>query len=176
MVALKVLFDEAMKNQRTIPDACKSRHQINKSGFKWCCKVKGKHYKGEAAWLYRRNINKKPVSIYASDLYRLSEKVISKGYDFIVVDETSARETCKKENIDFKDLMEYITKNRGEFMIKAIDELKRTHSLMSTLLDELAVLEDGEGADYSQIVIDYKWIANELEHRRTTLQKRGRTL
>ena len=24
--------------------------------------------------------------------------------------------------------------------------------------------------------IDYKWLANELTHRRTTLQKRGRTL
>lgn len=62
------------------------------------------------------------------------------------------------------------------FMIKAIDELKKTHSLMTTLLNELEVLEDGEGADYSQIVIDYKWLCNELEHRRTTLQKRGRTL
>lgn len=47
---------------------------------------------------------------------------------------------------------------------------------MTTLLNELEVLEDGEGADYSQIVIDYKWLCNELEHRRTTLQKRGRTL
>jgi len=24
--------------------------------------------------------------------------------------------------------------------------------------------------------VDYKWLCNELEHRRTTLQKRGRTL
>ena len=60
--------------------------------------------------------------------------------------------------------------------IKAISELKKTHSLMTTLLNELEVLEDGEGADYSQIVIDYKWLVNELEHRRTSLQKRGRTL
>ena len=60
--------------------------------------------------------------------------------------------------------------------IKAISELKKTHSLMTTLLNELEVLEDGEGADWGQVVIDYKWIANELEHRRTTLQKRGRTL
>ena len=60
--------------------------------------------------------------------------------------------------------------------IKAISELKKTHSLMTTLLNELEVLEDGERADWGQVVIDYKWIANELEHRRTTLQKRGRTL
>ena len=60
-------------------------------------------------------------------------------------------------------------------MIKAIRELKKTHSLMTTLLNELEVLEDGEGADYSQIVIDYRGLCRELEHRRTTLQKRGRT-
>ena len=61
-------------------------------------------------------------------------------------------------------------------MIKAIDEMKKTHARMTTLLNELAVLEDGLDADYSQVVIDYKWLCNELEHRRTTLQKRGRTL
>ncbi|WP_296885103.1 hypothetical protein [uncultured Methanobrevibacter sp.] len=61
-------------------------------------------------------------------------------------------------------------------MIKAIDEMKKTHARMTTLLNELAVLEDGVDADYSQLVIDYKWICNELEHRRTTLQKRGRCL
>ncbi len=61
-------------------------------------------------------------------------------------------------------------------MIKAIDEMKKTHARMTTLLNELAVLEDGLDADYSQLVIDYRWIANELTHRRTTLQKRGRTL
>jgi len=61
-------------------------------------------------------------------------------------------------------------------MIKAIEELKKTHEEMGMVLNDLAVLEDGEGADYSQLVIDYRWIANELEHRRTTLQKRGRTL
>lgn len=61
-------------------------------------------------------------------------------------------------------------------MIKAIDEMKKTHARMTTLLNELAVLEDGVDADYPQLVIDYKWICNELEHRRTTLQKRGRCL
>jgi hypothetical protein len=29
-------------------------------------------------------------------------------------------------------------------MIKAIEELKKTHSIMTTLLNELAVLEDGD--------------------------------
>lgn len=62
------------------------------------------------------------------------------------------------------------------FMIKAIDELKKTHARMTTVLNELAVLEDGVDCDWSQVVIDYKWILNECEHRRETLLKRGRTL
>ena len=61
-------------------------------------------------------------------------------------------------------------------VIKAISEMKKTHARMTTLLNELEVLEDGVDCDWSQVVLDYKWIANECEHRRTTLQKRGRTL
>ena len=174
MVALKVLFDEAMKNQRYVP--CTPRKQSNKTGFKWCSKVNNRNYKNDWAWTYIRIINKQRVSFYGSDLYRLSEKVISNGYDFVVVDETAARETCKNEGIFFEDLMKHMEKCKGEFMIKAISELKKTHSRMTTLLNELAVLEDGEGADYSQLVIDYRWLVNELEHRRETLMKRGRTL
>ena len=60
-------------------------------------------------------------------------------------------------------------------MIKAIAEMKKTHSRMTTILNELEVLEDGVGADYSQVTIDYRWLVQELEHRRETLQKRGRT-
>ena len=61
-------------------------------------------------------------------------------------------------------------------MIKAIAELKKTHARMTTVLNELEVLEDGLDADYSQVTIDYRWLVQELEHRRETLQRRGRTL
>lgn len=61
-------------------------------------------------------------------------------------------------------------------MITAISELKKSHSRMTTVLNELAVLEDGEDADYSEVVADYRWIVQMLEHRRETLQKRGRHL
>lgn len=61
-------------------------------------------------------------------------------------------------------------------MIKAIAELKKTHSRMTTVLNELEVLEDGLDDDYSQVTIDYRWLVQELEHKRETLQKRGRTL
>ena len=60
--------------------------------------------------------------------------------------------------------------------IVAIKELKKTHARMTTVLNELAVLEDGIDADYSQVTIDYRWLVQELEHRRETLQRRGRTL
>ena len=60
--------------------------------------------------------------------------------------------------------------------IKAISEMKKTHARMTTVLNELEVLEDGIDADYSQVTIDYRWLVQELEHRRETLQKRGRTL
>ena len=60
-------------------------------------------------------------------------------------------------------------------MIKAIAELKKTHARMTTVLNELEVLEDGIDADYSQVTIDYRWLVQELEHRRETLQRRGRT-
>ena len=59
--------------------------------------------------------------------------------------------------------------------IKEIYELKKIHSRMTTVLNELEVLEDGVDADYSQVTIDYRWLVQELEHRRETLQRRGRT-
>lgn len=57
-----------------------------------------------------------------------------------------------------------------------IKYLKHLHSRMETVLDELEVLEDYEGADYSEVRTDFAWLVNMLEHRRTTLQKRGRML
>ena len=45
---------------------------------------------------------------------------------------------------------------------------------MTTILNELEVLEDYENADYSEVEIDYRWLLQQLEHRRETLQRRGR--
>ena len=55
-------------------------------------------------------------------------------------------------------------------------QLRNAHARMTTILNELEVLEDGVDVDYSEVITDYKWLCNMLEHRRTTLQKRGRTL
>ena len=57
-------------------------------------------------------------------------------------------------------------------MIKAIDELKKINGKMAVVLNQLALIEDGEGADYSDTVIDFKWLVNDLENRLITLQRR----
>ena len=57
-------------------------------------------------------------------------------------------------------------------MIKAIAEMKKTHSRMTTILNELEVLEDGVGADYSQVTIDYRWLLQMCKHRLTSLKQR----
>lgn len=58
----------------------------------------------------------------------------------------------------------------------AIKKLKHTHTRMTTVLNELEILEDGKDADYSELVIDYRWIVSMLEQRREQLQSRGRCL
>ena len=60
-------------------------------------------------------------------------------------------------------------------MIKAITELEKYDNRMTTVLNELKVLEDGVDADYQDVIIDYRWLVMVLENRRETLQRRGRT-
>lgn len=59
-------------------------------------------------------------------------------------------------------------------MIDEIRELKKYNARLTTVLNELEVLEDGEGADYSDVVTDIRWNCIMLENRREFLQKRGR--
>ena len=69
--------------------------------------------------------------------------------------------------------------------VENIKQLKKIHSRMTTVLNELESLEYTEeeikelelecDADYSEVITDYQWIVQMLEHRRETLQKRGRT-
>ena len=59
--------------------------------------------------------------------------------------------------------------------MKPIKELKLLNSRLTTVLNELEVLEDYENADYSDIVTDIRWNVVMLENRRETLQRRGRT-
>ena len=60
--------------------------------------------------------------------------------------------------------------------MKPIKQLQHYNSRLSTVLNELSVLEDYEDADYSDIVTDIGYCTVLLEQRRGRLQKRGRHL
>lgn len=47
---------------------------------------------------------------------------------------------------------------------------------LTTVINELEILEDFENADYSEIVTDIGFCTAQLEQRRERLQKRGRCL
>ena len=59
--------------------------------------------------------------------------------------------------------------------IKAISELQKYTVRLNTVVNELDTLEDGEGADYQDVITDLRWVVLMLEQRRETLQRRGRT-
>lgn len=60
-------------------------------------------------------------------------------------------------------------------MIPEIKKMKHWNSRLTTVLNELATLEDGVGADYSELETDLGFITVLLEQRRERLQRRGRT-
>lgn len=61
-------------------------------------------------------------------------------------------------------------------MTDPIKKLKHYNTRLTTVLNELAVLEDYKDADYSEFVSDFGFLTVQLEQRRERLQKRGRTL
>ena len=65
--------------------------------------------------------------------------------------------------------------NYGDKMTDPIKQLKHYNMRLTTVLNELAVLEDYEGADYSEFVTDFGFLTVQLEQRRERLQRRGRT-
>ena len=114
MTSLKVLFEEAMRKQNS---KCATNMPINRSknktGFKWLCKTNNKNYKNGYGWVYHRAINNKNVCVYASDLFRLFEKVVERGYDWIVLDESRARSTVEAEGYGWNDFIEYMESHGG---------------------------------------------------------------
>ena len=57
-----------------------------------------------------------------------------------------------------------------------LKKLKNYTTRLTTVVNELQTLEDGEGADYSEIVTDVGYCTVLLEQRRERLQRRGRHL
>ena len=60
--------------------------------------------------------------------------------------------------------------------MEPIEKLKNYNTRLTTVLNELAILEDYENADYTDIVTDIGYCTALLEQRRERLQRRGRTL
>lgn len=54
-------------------------------------------------------------------------------------------------------------------------KLKRYVVRLNTVVNELDVLEDWEGVDYSDVATDVGYATAMLEQRRERLQRRGRT-
>ena len=54
--------------------------------------------------------------------------------------------------------------------------LRNYNARLATVINELEILEDFEGADYSEIVTDIGYCTTLLEQRRERLQCRGRRL
>ena len=60
--------------------------------------------------------------------------------------------------------------------VEDLKSLKNYATRLTTVVNELSVLEDGENADYSEIVTDIGYCTVLLEQRRERLQRRGRCL
>ena len=58
----------------------------------------------------------------------------------------------------------------------SIKQLKNYNTRLTTVLNELMILEDGIDVDYSEIVTDIGYCTVLLEQRRERLQRRGRRL
>lgn len=61
-------------------------------------------------------------------------------------------------------------------MNEVFSKLRNYNSRLTTIIGELEVLEDFEGADYSDVVSDIGYSVVMLENRRESLQRRGRRL
>ena len=59
---------------------------------------------------------------------------------------------------------------------EVFSKLRNYNSRLTTIIGELEVLEDFEGADYSDVVSDIGYSVYQLESRRESLQRRGRRL
>ena len=59
---------------------------------------------------------------------------------------------------------------------EVFSKLRNYNSRLTTIIGELEVLEDFEGADYSDVVTDIGYCTSLLEQRRERLQRRGRRL
>jgi len=98
MVLLKEQFEAALKKARANRKHVKT---INKTGFKWVCRAKNSHYKNKYVWVYQRTINNKRYSVSASTLLGLYNKVLAKGWEWIILDVEKAKVSVDFEGVDW---------------------------------------------------------------------------
>lgn len=114
MVALKVLFDEAMKKQRK--GRCVNNgkgNRSNKTGFRWLTKTINEKYKKGYRWNYQRRINGHRINIQATDLWSLLEKVRCNDLEWFMINEKRAQRTVEDEGIDFDIFVKYMISQGG---------------------------------------------------------------
>lgn len=73
----------------------KTSKKMNKTGFFRVYIVRGKKYKKGFSFRYRFMENGDNIMIQDTSLKKLKEKVLAKGYDWIIIDEDKAKETLK---------------------------------------------------------------------------------
>lgn len=100
MPLLKELFEEAKK------DGLKnSRSGLHIGRNKWGCfrLVRLKHERSRKGylWAYHFNVGGERVRIVASNLLLLRDKVINKGYPWIVTDEDLFRKAVESDGLDY---------------------------------------------------------------------------
>lgn len=69
------------------------------SGIFRVFKDKQKKAKGGFLWKYRFRENKKSITLISTDLIKLKKKVISKGYDWIIIDEEKAKQSFNENSL-----------------------------------------------------------------------------
>lgn len=114
MVALKVLFDEAMKKQRKGRRVNNGKgNRSNKTGFRWLTKTINEKYKKGYRWNYQRRINGHRINIQAIDLWSLLEKVRYNDLEWFMINEKRAQRTVEDEGIDFDIFVKYMISQGG---------------------------------------------------------------
>jgi len=76
----------------------------NTSGF-YCVSTKPASTTQGFTWIYQYRINGKQHAIHSINLIKLKEKVIAKGFEWLIINEENAIETCKKYGYDLRELV-----------------------------------------------------------------------
>lgn len=73
----------------------------NKYGVARVYKSKDNHYSEGYKWGYRFQLNKKSFSCSASNLIRLKENVLRRGWPWIITDKELFKKTVEEEGLDW---------------------------------------------------------------------------